>query len=83
MGKHRINLWNECKRTDTTFLLNEVYSFTRNFHPTMFFFVATGLMGLCVQTLKEQEWTEFSWRNNIDDAKFSVETRLEHGVPIE
>ena len=36
-----------------------------------------------MQKLRGQEWTEFSLRNNLYNAKFSVETRLEHGVPIE
>ena len=39
-------------------------------------------MGLSMQTLKKQEWTEFSWRYNIYNAKFSVETRLEHDFAI-
>ena len=46
-------------------------------------FIVTGLMGLSMETLKKQEWTEFSMRNNVYDAKFSVETRLEHGFAIE
>ena len=46
-------------------------------------FIVTGLMGLSMQTLKKQELTEVSWRNNNCNAKFSVETRLEHGFAIE
>ena len=34
-------------------------------------------------TLITQEWTEFSLRDNLYSAKFSVEARLEHGFPIE
>ena len=47
------------------------------------FLIVTGLMGLSIQTLIKQEWTEFSWRNNGYNAKFSVETRLKHGFAIE
>ena len=36
-----------------------------------------------MQTLKKQEWTEFSWRNNVYNAKLGVETRLEHRFAIE
>ena len=43
----------------------------------------TGLMGLMMQTLKKQEWTEFSWRNMVYNATFSVETCLEHGFAME
>ena len=46
-------------------------------------FIVTGLMGLSMQTLKKQEWTEVSSPNNDYYAKFSVETRLEHGFAIE
>ena len=56
------------------------------FSPTMLYamlFTITGLMGLSMQTLKKQEWTEVSRRNNIYNAKFSVETHLEDGFSIE
>ena len=46
-------------------------------------FSVTRLIGLSMQTLKKPKWTEFSWQTSIDNAKFSVETRLEHGVAIE
>ena len=36
-----------------------------------------------MQTLKKQDWTEVSWRNNGYTTKFSVETRLKHAFPIE
>ena len=39
-------------------------------------------MGLSMQTLKKQEWTEFSWRNNVYNVKFSVERRLEYRFAI-
>ena len=45
--------------------------------------IVTGLMGLSMQTLRKQECTEFSWPNNVYNAKFCVETHLEHGVAIE
>ena len=31
-----------------------------------------------MQTLKTQDWTEVSWRNNVYNAKFSVQTCLSH-----
>ena len=46
-------------------------------------FIVTGLMDLGTETLKNKEWTEFSWRKNVYNAEFSVETRLEHGIAIE
>ena len=46
-------------------------------------FIVTGLMGLSIQTLRKQEWTEDSWRNRVYNAKLSVETRVEHGLAIE
>ena len=39
--------------------------------------------GLKYATLKKQEWTEVSTRNDVYNTKFSVETRLEHGFGIE
>ena len=36
-----------------------------------------------MENLKTQEWTEFSLREHVYSAKFSVETRLEHGFPME
>jgi len=35
-----------------------------------------------MQTMKQQEWIEFSWRNNVYKAKFSVDTRSEHGLHL-
>ena len=46
-------------------------------------FSLTGLKGLSMQTLKKQDWTEFSWRHNVDNAKFTLKTRLENGFGIE
>ena len=40
-------------------------------------------MRLNMQTLKKQDFIEFSWRNSVYNAKFSVETSLEHGFAIE
>ena len=37
----------------------------------------------CKQTLKTQHWTEVSWQNNVDNAKFSVKIRLDNDFPIE
>ena len=36
-----------------------------------------------MQALKNEEWREISFRNNGYNAKFSVETRLEHGFAVE
>ena len=46
-------------------------------------FSLTGLKGLSMQTLKKQDWTEVSWRHNVDNAKFTLKTRLENGFGIE
>ena len=46
-------------------------------------FSLTGLIGLSMQTVKKQDWTEFSWRNNVDNAKFTLKSRLENGFGIE
>ena len=47
------------------------------------FLIADSLIGLSIQTMKYQDWTEVSWRNNVDNAKFSVKTRLDNDFPIE
>ena len=44
-------------------------------------FIVVGQMGLIMQTLKKQKWTEFSWRNKVYTATLSVEKCLEHGFP--
>ena len=36
-----------------------------------------------MQTLKKQDWTELSLRNNVYNAKLSLKTRLKHGFAIE
>ena len=48
-----------------------------------FFHCIPGIMGLSMRTLKTQDWTEVSWRNNVCTAKFSVKARLEHCVVME
>ena len=40
-----------------------------------FFFIVTGLMGLSMQALKQQQLTEFFWRNNVYNPNSSEETR--------
>jgi len=40
-------------------------------------------MGLGIETLKTQDWTEVSWQKNVDNAKLSVIARLEHCFAIE
>jgi len=45
--------------------------------------ILTALMHLSMQTLNIQEWTEFSWQNNVYNAEVSVETHLEYGFAIE
>ena len=47
------------------------------------FFIVNSLMVLGIQTLRKQEWTEVSWQNIIDNAKFIVKTRLDNDFPIE
>ena len=47
------------------------------------FFIVACLMGLSMQTLKKQDWTELSLRNNVYNAKLSLKTRLKHGCAIE
>ena len=41
------------------------------------------LMGLSMQPLTIQDWTECSWRNNVYNAKFYVKTCVEIGIAIE
>ena len=53
------------------------------FSCTKDFIIETGLIGLSMQTLKTQDWTELSWRNNVYNAKVNIRTRLEHGFAIE
>ena len=45
--------------------------------------IETGLIGLSMQTLTSQNWTELSWRNNVYNVNFSAKLRLEHGFAIE
>ena len=45
--------------------------------------IVIGLIGLSMQPLKKQVWTEVSWRNNVCTAKFSIKTRLDYDFPIE
>ena len=47
------------------------------------FFTAMGLSGLSMKTLKNHDWMEISYSNNVYNTEFSVETRLEHGFAIE
>ena len=35
-----------------------------------------------MKTVKNHERMELSWANNICNTEFSVENRLEHGLPI-
>ena len=35
-----------------------------------------------MKTVKNQERMELSWANNVYYTEFSVENRLEHGLPI-
>ena len=60
--------------------------FLKNFPPTIVYaclFTALGLSCLSVKTLKNHDWMELSWANNVYNTEFSVETRLEHGFSIE
>ena len=38
---------------------------------------------LSMQTLRKQDWAEFSLRHNVYNANFSVKIRSEHVVAIE
>ena len=46
-------------------------------------FIVTGLMGQSMEILKTLEWREFSWRNIVYNATFSVERHVGHCFPIE
>ena len=46
-------------------------------------FSVPGLMGLSMQALRKQDWTELSWRYNVYNAKLSLRTRLEYDFAIE
>ena len=35
-----------------------------------------------MKTGRNHERMELSWANNVDNTEFSVENRLEHGLPI-
>ena len=41
-----------------------------------------GLSCESMKSLKNQEQMELSWANNVYNAEFRVENRLEHGLPI-
>ena len=69
-----------------TGFFNETLLISRNFPPTIVYaclFTAIGLSCESVQTLKNHDRTEPSLRDNVYNTKFSVETRLEYGFPIE
>ena len=46
-------------------------------------FIVIGLLRLSMDALRKQDLAEFSWRNNVYNAKFSIKTRLEHGFAFE
>ena len=50
---------------------------------TSAFVIVAGLMGLSMETQKHQDWIEVSERNNVYNSNFSVQTRLDHDLPIE
>ena len=47
------------------------------------YFFVKGLMGLSMQILKNQNWTEFSWRNNVYTIKVNEKTRLDYCFAME
>ena len=53
------------------------------FSGTKCFFIVDSRIVLGIQTLKTQNWTEVSWRNNVYYAKFIEKTRLDNDFPIE
>ena len=58
---------------------------SRNFPPTIVYAIFLNTMGLsCVsmKTVKNHERMELSSANNVYTTEFSVENRLEHGLPI-
>ena len=50
---------------------------------TIGFFNLTVIIGLRMQTVKKQDWTELSLQNNVYNAKVSFTTRLGNGFGIE
>ena len=85
MGKLVPNNWNQCKSTLKAGFFNETVLFSRNFPPTIeyeSFLTAMGLSCVSMKTLKNHERMELSWANNVYNTEFSVENRLEHGLPI-
>ena len=38
---------------------------------------------LSMKKMKNHDWMELSWANNVYNTELSVETRLEHGFAIE
>ena len=47
------------------------------------YFIENGVMGLGMEMLKKQEWTEFSRWTSAYISTFSVETPLNHGGAID
>ena len=85
MGKLVPNNENQCKSTLKTGFFNETVLFSRNFPPSIVYASFLNTMGLscvCMKTVKNHERMELSWANNVYNTKFSVEYRLEHGLPI-
>ena len=65
--------------------LNETVLFSRNFPPTIVyasFLTAMGLSCVSMKTVKNHERMELSGANTVNNTEFSVENRLEHGLPI-
>ena len=46
-------------------------------------FNVAGIIGLRMETLRTQDWTESSYRNNVYNATFGLKIRLEHGYAVE
>ena len=68
-----------------TGFVNETVLFSREFPSTIVyarFLTAMGPSCISMKILKNHERMELSLANNVDTSEFSVENRLEHGLPI-
>ena len=68
-----------------TGFVNETVLFSRKFPSTIVyesFLTAMGLSCISMKTLKNHERMELLLANNVYNTEFSVENRLEHGLPI-
>ena len=81
-SKLTLLLWRHTERT-TRIRVNVWINHAFSMNVTHAHEIVTGLIGLGMETLKIQDWIEFSWRTTVYIAKFNVKPRLEHEFPIE